>query len=77
MCKNLCERMNTKAFTMGFASLGEGWKKCRTCCISIKTDNLKCQCCKRKLSTYIRYKNKSKRQRTKNMKCLYVGNASD
>ena len=68
--------MDTKAFTMGFSTLGKGWKKCRTCCISIKTDVLKCPCCQRKLSTYIRYKNKSKRQRLK-MKCLYVGNTSD
>lgn len=49
MCKNICERYETKTYHRGYSFLGLGWKKCRTCCISIKIDSWKCPCCKRKL----------------------------
>lgn len=63
----MCERMETKKIQCGWHILGKGWKKCKTCVISIKTKEMKCACCKSKLSTYVKYKNR-------NSKCLYVRN---
>jgi|MDSW01.2.fsa_nt_gb hypothetical protein len=50
ICKNVCETLTTKSYTSGYHLLGKGWKKCRGCCVSIETDEMKCPCCKRKLS---------------------------
>jgi|14_taG_2_1085336.scaffolds.fasta_scaffold08238_2 hypothetical protein len=69
VCKNICERLEIKPITTGFVLLGSGWKKCRTCAISIKTDYLTCPCCKRKLSTHTRYKSKKKNL---NMKAIHI-----
>lgn len=60
-CKGICDNMKiqglTKSYQVGYKVMGEGWKKCKTCCISIKEKDLRCPCCRRKLSTYIKYKN--------------------
>ena len=62
VCKNICDNLPTKSFTMGFSLMGDGWKKCRTCCISLKVTGFTCPCCKRKLSTRVRQrKNRSDR----------------
>jgi len=69
VCKNICERMETKSLTATWDRLGSGWKKCRTCSKTIKTNDLRCPCCGRKLSTRRRHNYKN---RIPNVKCLYV-----
>ena len=74
VCKNICERLEIKPITTGFVLLGEGWKKCRTCAVSIKTDSLTCPCCKRKLSTHTRYRNtkRFKERKRLNIKAMHI-----
>jgi len=49
-CKGVCQlKLTTANYTRGWSYLGVGWRKCGTCMISIKTDEFKCPCCKRKL----------------------------
>ena len=61
VCKNKCEVLVTKHYNMINKYL-TGYMKCRTCCICIKTEEYKCPCCKRKLSTrrIHNYKNRRK-----------------
>ena len=60
-CRNICERMKTKSIRA--TRLEEGWKKCRTCEISIKTDSVACPCCKTSLSVRKRHNYKNRRNR--------------
>lgn len=60
ICKNICERYETKSYTCGYHILGDGWKKCRTCCISIKTKENICHCCRKRLSTRKRHNYKNR-----------------
>ena len=66
-CKNMCDRMKTKSICA--TKLDSGWKKCRTCRISIKTDERACPCCRTSLSVRKRHNYKN---RIPNVKCLYV-----
>ena len=46
VCKNKCETLTTKHYNIINKFL-IGYKKCRTCCICIKTEEYKCPCCLR------------------------------
>ncbi|MBC8430150.1 MAG: hypothetical protein H8D92_02000 [Pelagibacteraceae bacterium] len=72
VCKNICDRFNTRHYNVGYNILGTGWKKCRTCCLSIETDEMICPCCRRKLSVRRRHNYENRKYTT--LKCRHVGN---
>lgn len=53
ICKNKCECLITQKYHT-INKLVRGFKRCRTCCICIKTDEYRCPCCNRKLTRPVR-----------------------
>ncbi len=51
ICKGLCQtpKLTTKGYSHIWSKLDLTWKKCKTCCVTIKTQSWKCPCCGRKL----------------------------
>jgi hypothetical protein len=48
-CKNICLRLDIQHINVSYKRFSQ-YKKCRTCCISIKTKANICPCCGIKLS---------------------------